>query len=65
MYVHQIKNEKKVIRFIKENGCLFVSRYKDSHYSARKLAKRMHSDGILSLKEVSGGFIYRITEVVK
>ncbi len=59
MYVHKIKNDSHINKYIEENGCLFVSRYRDSHARARKLARKMASDGVIKMEEVRGGFIYR------
>lgn len=65
MFVHKIKNKSHINKYIEDNGCLFISRYKDSHTRARKLARKMASEGIIKMKEVSGGFIYRKREVIK
>ena len=65
MYVHKIKNNSHINKYIEDNGCLFVSRYRDSHSRARKLARKMASDGILKMEEVRGGFIYRKQEIKK
>ncbi|AVD60317.1 hypothetical protein C4E49_13350 [Morganella morganii] len=65
MFVHKIKNKSHINKYIEDNGCLFISRYKDSHTRARKLARKMASEGIIKMQEVSGGFIYRKREVIK
>lgn len=59
MFVHKIKNKSHINKYIEDNGYLFVSRYKDSHTRARKLARKMASEGIIKMEEVRGGFIYR------
>lgn len=65
MRVHKIKNNSHINKYIEDNGCLFVSRYRDSHTRVRKLARKMASEGSIKMQEVSGGFIYRKREAIK
>lgn len=61
MYVYKINKESKAIAYIKENGCIFVGRYKHSHSSARKVLRKMLKELKVEMKrEDRDGFTYAL-----
>lgn len=62
MYVYKVNKERKAITYIKENGCIFVSRYKCSHSSARKVLRKMLKESKVEMKmSCKDGFTYILT----
>lgn len=61
MYVYKINRESKAIAYIKENGCVFISRYKSSHSSARKVLRKMLKESkVVMYMECRDGFMYKL-----
>lgn len=66
MFGNKKATVKRMLYLARTNGVIYVHMYRDKHKLARKLARKMHNDGLLYLIEKRYGnghncFIYSIT----